>query len=291
MNPFQQRKNSLLQLKSIKGQKEAVIHDLLAESKEKFCSHCTASFSAETWENNYQVCPHCGYHSKITAPKRLRYLLDKGTFTEFDDGIVGNNPLSFPGYAQKVKSLRKSLSLNEAVICGQGQIKGFPAVVAVMDSRFLMGSMGTAVGEKITRAVEYATRQGLPLIIFSASGGARMQEGILSLMQMAKTAAALERHSAAGLFYLSVLTNPTTGGVTASFGFLGDIILAEPQALRAFAGPRVIKDTIKEDLPPGFQQSEYLLEHGFLDGIVTRHAMRNNIARLLSLHGGRRSHG
>ncbi|MDO4542853.1 MAG: acetyl-CoA carboxylase, carboxyltransferase subunit beta [Bacillota bacterium] len=291
MNPFQQRKNSLLQLKSIKGKQEAVIHNILINKQEKPCPNCGENFTIEAWENNFQVCPYCGHHEKLAVNKRLAMVMDKDSFIEMDAGIVGGNPLSFPGYAQKVRALRKDLPINEAVVCGRGEIKGIPLVTAVMDSSFLMGSMGTAVGEKITRAVEYATEHSLPIVIFAASGGARMQEGILSLMQMAKTAGALQRHSQAGQFYLSILTNPTTGGVTASFAFLGDIILAEPKALIAFAGPRVIKETIKEELPEGFQTSEYLLHHGFLDGIVTRQNMRDNIAALLSLHQRREHNG
>lgn len=284
MNPFQERKNNLLLLKSIKGQKDAVIYDIMSKQREVTCEHCSKVFSKEVMDEGLKVCPHCGYHDKLGAWDRIHALADPDTFQEMDSTLKGVNPLNFPGYSQKIKAVKKATGLGEAVVWGTCRIKNTPAVVAVMDSGFIMGSMGTAVGEKITRAVEYATDHGLGVVIFSASGGARMQEGMLSLMQMAKTAAALERHSSQGLFYLSVLTNPTTGGVTASFAFLGDIILAEPGALIGFAGPRVIKETIKQDLPQGFQRSEYLLEHGFLDGITQRKDMREEIGRLLAFH-------
>lgn len=284
MNPFQERKNNLLLLKSIKGQKDAVIYDIMSKQREVVCQRCAMVFSQEIMDENLKVCPHCGNHGKIGVWQRIEALADAGSFQEMDKSLKGVNPLNFPGYSQKIKAVKKATGLGEAVVWGTCRIKNIPAVVAVMDSGFIMGSMGTAVGEKITRAVEYATCNGLPVVIFSASGGARMQEGMLSLMQMAKTAAALERHSSRGLFYLSVLTNPTTGGVTASFAFLGDIILAEPGALIGFAGPRVIKETIKQELPQGFQRSEYLLDHGFLDGITSRKDMREEVSRLLSFH-------
>ena len=211
-------------------------------------------------------------------------LLDPHSFRELDERLVAPNVLQFPGYEEKLKAARKATGLNEAVVTAKGRIEGEPAVFAVLDSQFFMGSMGVAVGEKITRAVEYATRTGYPLVIFSASGGARMQEGIVSLMQMAKTSAALARYGEKGGVYISCLTHPTTGGVTASFASLGDITLAEPGALIGFAGPRVIAQTIGQTLPEGFQRSEYLMEHGFIDQIIPRSQLRATIARLIRLH-------
>lgn len=211
-------------------------------------------------------------------------LLDSKSFRELDEKLTAPNALKFPGYDDKLQTARKNTGLTEGVVTARGKIDGRLAVFAVLDSRFLMGSMGAAVGEKVTRAVEYADRANLPLIIFSASGGARMQEGILSLMQMAKTSAALERFSEHGGLYISVLTHPTTGGVTASFASLGDVTLAEPGALIGFAGPRVIEQTIGQKLPEGFQRSEYLEEHGFVDQIVPRSQMKETLSLLLRLH-------
>lgn len=284
MNPFQQRKKKLMALSSFKKTKEAVIHGKLPASSLISCPECKETFSEQTIENALGVCPYCGHHHKWSAKKRIAHLIDESTFSVLDSALKGKNPLLFPGYSLKIKTLQKETGLSEGVICGYGKIQGYPVVIAVMDSAFFMGSMGSVVGEKITRAIEYATEQSLPLIICSASGGARMQEGIFSLMQMAKTAGALERHSSAGLFYLSILTNPTTGGVTASFASLGDVILAEPNALIGFAGSRVIEETIKKSLPSGFQRSEYLLEHGFIDGITDRRTMKDTIGKLLSFH-------
>jgi acetyl-CoA carboxylase carboxyl transferase subunit beta len=220
---------------------------------------------------------------------RLSTLLDSGTFRELNSSIAARDPLNFPGYGAQLEKAKKKTGLSEAVITATGSMGGKKCVVGVLDSRFLMGSMSAAVGEKLTRAIEYAAKNKLPLILFSASGGARMQEGILSLMQMAKTSAALERLHEKGLLYISVLTDPTTGGVTASFASLGDIILAEPGALIGFAGPRVIQQTIGETLPEGFQSAEFQMEHGFVDAIVPRSQMRSTLIQLLSLHekGGR----
>ena len=209
--------------------------------------------------------------------------VDEDSFEEWEKDMEFVNPLEFRGYEEKVKSLKEKTGLSEAVVTGKASIEGNPAVIAVCDGRFLMASMGQVVGEKITRAVERATKEQLPVIIFACSGGARMQEGIVSLMQMAKTAAALKRHSDAGLLYVSVLTDPTTGGVTASFAMLGDVILAEPKALIGFAGPRVIEQTIGEKLPKGFQRSEFLLEHGFIDRIVERKETRTVLGNILQL--------
>ncbi len=234
------------------------------------------------------VCTHCGHHGAMGGYQRLHNILDKGSFRQLDWKIQ-ENLFDFPDYQKKLEKSRQKTGLSEAVVCATGKIQGHGAVVAVMDSRFMMGSMGTEVGERITRAIEYATAKKTPLIIFSASGGARMQEGILSLMQMAKTSGALSKLGEGGVPYISVLTNPTTGGVTASFASLGDVILAEPGALIGFAGPRVIQQTIGQELPEGFQRSEYLLDHGFLDAIIPRDQMRDKLAQLLKLHkkGGR----
>ncbi len=248
------------------------------------CPGCGELVYSEDLEENLSVCPKCGYHVRIGARERIEMVLDPDTFVEWDTGIENGDPLGFHGYEDKVKQLQRMTGLDEAVITGTGKIGRRDVVIGVCDTAFLMGSMGHVVGEKITRAVERATKQKKPVILFSCSGGARMQEGIVSLMQMAKTSAALKKHSDAGLLYISVLTDPTTGGVTASFAMLGDIILAEPGALIGFAGPRVIKQTIGQDLPEGFQRSEFLLEHGLIDNVVTRQNLKRILARLLRLH-------
>lgn len=237
-----------------------------------------------------RVCPKCGYHFPIGAYLRLCQLLDEHTFRELDRDLTAGDPLGFPGYTAKLAAQRQRCGTTEAVVCARGKIGGYAVVVAVLDSRFFMGSMGVAMGEKVTRAVEQAQKSKLPLIIFCASGGARMQEGILSLMQMAKTSAVVERFSKSGGLYIACLTHPTTGGVTASFASLGDITLAEPGALVGFAGPRVIEQTIGQTLPEGFQRAEFLQQHGFVDAIVPRGEMKTTLTRLLSLHrkGGRR---
>lgn len=221
----------------------------------------------------------------ISAAERLSATFDAGTMRELNAQLIGGDPLAFPGYMDKLRAQREKTGMSEALVTAEGEIDGMRAVVCVLDSGFFMGSMGTAVGEKLTLAIEHAQTHQLPLIIFSASGGARMQEGALSLMQMAKTSAAVERFKEAGGLYISVLTNPTTGGVAASFASLGDIMLAEPEALIGFAGPRVIEQTIGEKLPEGFQRSEFQMAHGFLDQIVPREEMKQTLARLLRLHG------
>ena len=226
----------------------------------------------------------CGYHYVISAEKRVRSLVDPGSFKPLKCKVAFANPLEYPEYEDKIKSLQEKTGLEEAVYTGVGKIDGYEAVIAVMSSKFLMGSMGMAVGEKVTNAIEYADRKKLPLIIFTASGGARMQEGILSLMQMAKTSAAIEKFNEDGGLYISVLTHPTTGGVTASFATLGDITLAEPEALIGFAGPRVIEQTIGQKLPEGFQRSEFLVEHGIIDGIITRDKMKDTMYQLIVTH-------
>lgn len=248
------------------------------------CPQCKKNIYVIDLISNIGVCPSCSNHLPISPNGRISKLIDLETFEEFDKDMNSANPMDFEGYEDKIKTTMKKVEQKEAVITGKGMIKGIETVIAVMDPRFIMGSMGSVVGEKITRAIEYATDHKLPIIIFSASGGARMQEGIFSLMQMAKTSAALARHDDAGLLFISVLTNPTTGGVTASFAMLGDIIISEPNALVGFAGPRVIEQTIKQKLPQGFQRAEFLLEHGMIDCIVERKNMREELYTLLKLH-------
>lgn len=253
------------------------------------CNKCGAAIIAEDVKNGYYICPKCHGYFRVHAYRRIEMLADEGSFEEWDKEMDFVNPLDFKGYEEKVARLKEHTNLNEAVVTGKIMINGNPAVIGVCDGRFMMASMGHIVGEKITRAVERATVEKLPVIIFTCSGGARMQEGIVSLMQMAKTSAALKRHSDAGQLYISVLTDPTTGGVTASFAMLGDIILAEPKALIGFAGPRVIEQTIGQKLPKGFQRSEFLLEHGFVDRIVEREEMKDVLAQILEIHSAKKT--
>lgn len=248
------------------------------------CNKCGAAIIAEDVKNGYYICPKCHGYFRVHAYRRVEMLADEGSFEEWDKEMDFVNPLDFKGYEDKVKALKERTNLNEAVVTGKITINGNPVVIGVCDGRFMMASMGWIVGEKITRAVERATAEKLPVIIFACSGGARMQEGIVSLMQMEKTSAALKRHSDAGQLYISVFTDPTTGGVTASFAMLGDIILAEPKALIGFAGPRVIEQTIGQKLPKGFQRSEFLLDHGFVDRIVEREEMKDVLTEILSMH-------
>ena len=248
------------------------------------CPDCKQDFPTDQIAAGLFVCPGCGYHMKLTSKGRIKLIADKGSFHEIDARLQTLECLDFPGYSEKLTSLRQDTGINDAVITGFCKIEGNSTIIAVMDSRFMMGSMGSVVGEKVTRAVEYATKKHLPIIIFTASGGARMQEGIVSLMQMAKTSNALARHSKAGLLYISCITHPTTGGVTASFASLGDIILSEPRALIGFAGPRVIEQTIRQKLPEGFQRAEFLLDNGFIDKIVGRSEMRDTLGMLLRFH-------
>lgn len=250
----------------------------------KKCNVCKKAIFTEEVKRNDYICPNCGTYFRIHARTRVELLADEGSFEEWNQGLETKNPLNYKGYEEKIKKAQEKTGLKEAVLCGSLAIEGRKAAVAVCDSRFIMASMGGVVGEKITRTIERATKERLPLIIFACSGGARMQEGMTSLMQMAKTAAALKRHSDAGLLYISVLTNPTTGGVTASFAMLGDVILAEPGALIGFAGPRVIEQTIGQKLPKGFQTAEFLLEHGFVDRLVERREQKAVLSRLLMLH-------
>ncbi len=248
------------------------------------CPRCTNNTFMEDFNAAGKVCPKCGYHSRLSARERLDITIDKDSFQEFDAEMVSKNPIGFPDYEEKQQALREKTGLKDAVLTGCATIRGEKIVIIVMDSNFMMASMGSVVGEKITRAFEYATENRLPVIAFTASGGARMQEGIVSLMQMAKTSGAVGRHSSAGLLYITVMTDPTTGGVTASFASLGDIIIAEPKVLIGFAGRRVIEGTIKQKLPDDFQSAEFMLENGFVDMIVERKKMRRTLAHLLKLH-------
>ena len=279
---FTQRRDRLLTY-------QAMREGRITSTRRKACPSCGVESSALDWSRSQQVCPRCGYHAPVGAYYRLSMILDPGSFQELDEKLEPANPLDFPGYPEKLEQMQEDTGLRDAAVSCVGEIQRHKAVLAVLDSRFIMASMGTAVGEKVTRAAEYAMRHKLPLIIFAASGGARMQEGIFSLMQMAKTAAAIERFQSKGGLYISCLTHPTTGGVTASFASLGDIMLSEPGALIGFAGPRVIEQTNGEKLPEGFQRAEYLLDHGFLDQIVPRNEWRSVLGQLLALHekGGR----
>ncbi|MFC7684385.1 acetyl-CoA carboxylase, carboxyltransferase subunit beta [Ureibacillus sp. GCM10028918] len=248
------------------------------------CPECKKIYLTKELDNNLKVCPNCDHHYKMTAWERVSILLDEGTFESFDENLRTSNPLKFPSYLDKIEIDSHKTGLNEAVLTGIGSIEGAQVVVAIMDSHFRMGSMGSVVGEKITRAIEKATEYGLPFIIFTASGGARMQEGVISLMQMAKTSVALKRHSDHGLLFISIMTHPTTGGVSASFASLGDLNIAEPQALIGFAGRRVIEQTVREKLPEDFQTAEFLLAHGQLDAIFHRKEMRDKLATIVKLH-------
>ena len=249
------------------------------------CEDCAQPIYNKELKTNSKVCPKCNFHFTLTAKERIDLLIDKNTFREMDENIESEDPLNFKGrksYKDKLNEDKKSTKLKEAVITGEGDLSKKRVVLAVTDSRFIMGSMGSVVGEKITRAIEYATENRLPLLIVSGSGGgARMYEGMFSLMQMAKTSAALSRHHRANLLFISILTNPTLAGVMASFAGLGDIIIAEPRALIGFTGPRVIEQTIKQKLPQGFQRSEFMLEHGLIDMITHRKQLKETIANIL----------
>jgi acetyl-CoA carboxylase carboxyl transferase subunit beta len=249
------------------------------------CGKCEKKILVEKYDNLMKVCPLCGHHTRLYAAERLEYTVDSGTFEEKYDNLQTVNPLEFEGYLDKIEKLQRITGLDEAVLTGFGKIAGIKTGIGIMDSSFLMASMGSVVGEKLARLFEEATEKCLPVIIFTASGGARMHEGIISLMQMAKVSAAVGRHSDAGLLYITVLTDPTTGGVTASFASLGDIILAEPGAVVGFTGRRVIEGTIGSKLPDDFQTSEFLLAHGYIDRIVQRCDMKKTLALLLRLHG------
>ena len=276
-NLFRKRHDRLMAMKTLRD-RYLPPEELIA------CPRCGIESPRGEVAARLNVCPACGHHWPVDAYRRLEMTLDGGKYRELNPKLSSSDPLGFPGYARKLQEVGEKTGLHEAVVTAVGAIDGRRCVAAVLDSRFLMGSMSAAVGEKITLAIEYAIKHRLPLIIFSASGGARMQEGILSLMQMAKTSAALARLGEKGLLYISVLTDPTTGGVTASFASLGDVMLAEPGALIGFAGPRVIEQTIGEKLPDNFQRAEFLMEHGFVDAVVQRCDLRDALARLLRLH-------
>ncbi|HJA69132.1 MAG TPA: acetyl-CoA carboxylase, carboxyltransferase subunit beta [Firmicutes bacterium] len=252
---------------------------------EKNCPNCHKDIALSRLWANGLVCP-CGYHFRMTARQRIAFLTDKDSFHELYSGLKGGNPLNFPGYKDKVETVRAASGEVEAVVCGTAKIGRQSCCLFVMEPYFMMGSMGSAVGEKITLLFEYAAEHRMPVVGFTVSGGARMQEGLLSLMQMAKTSAAVKRHSDAGLLYIAVLTDPTTGGVTASFAMEADIILAEPGATVGFAGARVIEQTTKKSLPAGFQKSEFVMEHGFIDDIVARSNQKKLLTELLKIHNG-----
>lgn len=282
INIFQKHRAHLLE-------KKAARNPSLPPEEVISCPKCGKIGRRENLEKNFSVCPWCNYHFPLGAYYRLNSLLDTGSFKELYTNLRSHDPLNFPDYKSKLKQARDKTGMDEAFVAGVGSIHGHECVIGILDKRFFMGSMSAAVGEKITLAIEYASKTSLPLILFSASGGARMQEGIFSLMQMAKTSAALAKLAEQNLLFISVLTDPTTGGVTASFASLGDVILAEPGALIGFAGPRVIEQTIGEKLPDGFQRAEFMMEHGFVDAVVPRTEMRDTLGQLLTLHtkGGR----
>lgn len=288
-------------LREIKGGITMAIRDLFSKTRKKDigdhsgentfpkgivtkCPKCKTINVTKEIEKNLKVCLKCQHHFSMTAYERINAFLDADSFVSMDDHLQTTNPLNFPAYMEKVEADKLKTGLNEAVLTGVGTLKGQQVSIAVMDSHFRMGSMGSVVGEKITRAVEKATELRIPFIIFTASGGARMQEGVLSLMQMAKTSVALKRHSNEGLLYISIMTHPTTGGVSASFASIGDFNIAEPQSLIGFAGRRVIEQTVREKLPDDFQTAEFLLEHGQLDAIFNRLEMRDKIATIVNLH-------
>lgn len=282
---FKKPKNELENF-GVKG-KPAVVPDELCIA----CPSCKKTLFKNELAENFEVCYKCSHHLRLSARKRIFLTADKDTFTELFSGLVSKNRINFPDYDDKLKAAAKNSGENEGAICGTAKIMGTDCCIFAMDPLFMMGSMGTVVGEKITLLFEYAIKHSLPVVGFTLSGGARMQEGILSLMQMAKTAAAVKKHSDSGNLYIAVLTDPTTGGVTASFAMLGDIILAEPAALIGFAGPRVIEQTIRQKLPQDFQRSEFLLEKGFIDKIVSRKDINNVLGKLLNLHARRDLNG
>ncbi len=277
---FDDRRKEMFRLKELRRRKGVAA----LEETTFTCPVCNKEHEKSALAKHYFVCDACEYHFPISARRRVKQLIDSKTFREHTGNLVSSDPIAFPGYEEKLEANRKKTENSDAIITGVGNIDGNKTVLIVLDSTFMMGSMGCVVGEEFTRAVEYAMKQSLPIVCVSASGGARMQEGMFSLMQMAKTSAAIEKFSAMGGFYLSVLTHPTMGGVSASFAMLGDVILAEPGALIGFAGPRVIEQTIHEKLPGGFQRSEFQVEHGFVDSIVTRKNLKKTIGMLLLMH-------
>jgi acetyl-CoA carboxylase carboxyl transferase subunit beta len=285
MDIFESRRKKFSLMKNIRRDRSVkVTSSDDAEKVFSTCPRCGEITPKSILADNLRVCGSCGFHGKVGAYERIEMIADNGSFREYGSKITAKDVLNFPGYDKELKNAKKASGLNEAFVFGTLNINGTAAVAGVLDSRFIMGSMGTAVGEKVTLAAELAGKKHLPLIIFSASGGARMHEGTVSLMQMAKTSAAIRRFSDNGGLFISYLTDPTTGGVTASFASLGDIIIAEPGALIGFAGPRVIEQTIGKQLPEGFQRSEFLMEHGFIDMIVPRSEMRETLSKILKLH-------
>lgn len=276
------RKEKTIEIKTSKAKER---YNQLPEGVYKKCKKCEELIYAEALIENEYKCPNCGYLFRLSPENRINSLVDDGSFSELFSEVESKNPIDFEGYEEKIKKYQEKSNQKTAILTGVGKIDDQKVAIGCMNPYFMMGSMGSALGEKLTKLIEYATAEKLPLIIFTASGGARMQEGVFSLMQMAKTSAALKRHSNVGLLYIAVLTDPTTGGVSASFAMLGDIIIAEPKALIGFAGPRVIKQTIKRELPEGFQRSEYLLEHGFIDKIVPRDLLKNTLDNILKIHG------
>lgn len=284
---FKERKNLLNFIRKNRGKPQLDKNkedDNLDDHLFYKCPNCKKSIFKDNLQEINWICSNCGFYLPINSEERLNMILDEG-YEEIQSKVKYKNPLNFPGYIEKLENNRNKSSQEEAIRVAKGKIEGSTCIVAVLDSSFLMGSMGTYVGEEVTKAFERASEEKLPIIIFSASGGARMQEGILSLMQMAKTSNAVREHDEKGLLFISCFTNPTTGGVTASFASLGDIIIAEPKALIGFAGPRVIKQTIKQDLPEGFQSAEFLLEHGFIDTIVERESLKSVLSKILKIHG------
>ncbi|HHU56325.1 MAG TPA: acetyl-CoA carboxylase carboxyltransferase subunit beta [Acholeplasmataceae bacterium] len=282
---FEDRKAKVETFKDIRGKTKTTTKVNIPDGLFIKCDNCHEYIFHEDLSINNYTCHICGHHFRINARDRINLTCDKDSFVEMDAKLISKNPLDFPDYEVKIEKYQKSSNELEAFICGTGKIKGITVAIGVLDSNFMMGSMGSVVGEKVTRLAEYATTNKLPLIIFSASGGARMQEGMFSLMQMAKTSAAIKHHHNAGLLYISILTDPTTGGVAASFAFLGDVIIAEKGALIGFAGKRVIQQTIKQDLPHGFQTAEFQQNKGFVDIVCNRNELRNILYKLLILHG------
>lgn len=280
---FPKTRENSRQIKSKAGEKDSPVSVV--------CKKCGAQLSAAKYGKNLYVCPTCGAHGRLLARTRIRQIADRDSFHELFGLLQTADPLNFEGYAEKIAALREKTGMNDAVVTGTCRIGGMKTCIGVMDSHFMMASMGSVVGEKLTRLFEYATEHALPVILFTCSGGARMQEGMFSLLQMAKVSGAAARHSEAGGLYITVLTDPTTGGVTASFAMLGDIILAEPGATVGFAGRRVIEGTIGEKLPDEFQSAEFVLEHGFCDAIVPRSRMKQTLADLLSVHGCKAKRG
>jgi len=282
---FEERKIKVETFRDIRGRNKQPNKVAIPDGLFIKCDKCNEYIFGEDLKTNNYVCHHCNFHFRINARFRINITVDEDSFTELFSGIKSTNPLDFPDYDKKIDKYQKETDESEAFICGVGKINGIDIAIGVLDSFFMMGSMGSAVGEKVTSLIEYATLHNLPLLIFSASGGARMQEGILSLMQMAKTSAAINKHHNKGLLYLSVLTHPTTGGVAASFATLADIIIAEKGALIGFAGQRVIKQTIQQDLPHQFQTAEFQIEKGFVDTLCDRINLKDLIYRMLRIHG------